>query len=74
MSLLRTEFRNGSGVLLCVLLLILWGRVAALTVDVKISVMLLSPRILRKGVFYSQNVMPFKQVNRKSTLPTKEVL
>lgn len=56
------------------LLLILWGKVAVLTVDVKISVMLLSPRILRKDVFYSQNVMPFKQVNRKSTLPTKEVL
>lgn len=56
------------------LLLILWGKVAALTGDVKISVMLLSRRILRKDVFYSQNVMPFKQVNRKSTLLTREVL
>lgn len=54
--------------------LISWEKATALIVDIKISVMLLFPRILRKDVFYLQNVMPFKQINRKSTLPTKEVL
>jgi len=54
--------------------LVLWGKVAALTADAEISVVLLLPRILRKGVFCFQNAMPFKQVNRRSTLPTKEAV
>lgn len=78
--------RNGRSVMLCfccgfVLIyffvfvwLILWEKVSALAVDVNISIVVLSPRILRKDVFYSQNVMQFKQLNRKSTLLTKEVL
>lgn len=54
--------------------LILWEKVSSLAVEVNISIAVLSPRILRKDVFYSQNVMRFKQLNRKSTLLTKEVL
>lgn len=54
--------------------LVLWEKVSALAVEVNISVAVLSPRILRKDVFYSQNVMRFKQLNRKSTPLTKEVL
>lgn len=54
--------------------LILWEKVSAFAVDINISIAVLSPRILRKDVFYSQNVMRFKQLNRKSTLLTKEVL
>lgn len=58
----------------CVCLVDFVEKVSALAVDVNISIVVLSPRILRKDVFYSQNVMQFKQLNRKSTLLTKEVL
>lgn len=50
------------------------GNASCTSVNVRISVMHLSPRILRKDVFYSQNVMPFKRVNRRFTLLTKEVV
>lgn len=43
------------------------------SVNVRVLLMHFSPRTLRKDVFYSQNVMPFKQVNRRFTLLTKEV-
>lgn len=50
------------------------GNSRCTSVSIRILVMHFSPRILKKDVFYSQNVMPFKRVNRRFTLLTKEVV